>query len=424
VQSLTEPVPGHAWRRVAEEVARRYGLRRAPLLLQSRHPSLLVTWGVLRPAVILPAAAHAWNEERIRIVLGHELAHIRRNDWLLQVAAELVRCVYWFNPIVWSGFRRMRQESEQACDDEVLKLGIDGRTYAAHLLDIARTFRTQAIAWAPASAIARPSSLERRVRAMLNDRVNRNRVTPLASAVVVGVVMGIAIPIAGFDALAQTRFATISGTAADESGAVLVDIAVSLVNVGTKAKYEVRTNQAGAFEFVGLPAGDYMFEGRTLGFEPFREAVTVGVGDSLQRNIALRIGAVQETITVVAGADDPASAASGDRVVTARAPRRRPCPNPAVGGCIGPPVKVKDVRPVYPQALRNASLPGTVVIEGQIGTDGRMKDMRVVSSPHPAFEEAALEAVAAWEFTPTTLNGRATDTRIRVSVSFSPSVAP
>jgi len=110
----------------------------------------------------------------------------------------------------------------------------------------------------------------------------------------------------------------------------------------------------------------------------------------------------------------------GSRVVTARAPRPRPCPNPAVGGCIGPPLKVKDVRPVYPPALRESAMQGTVSIEGQIGTDGRMKDMRVLSSPHPAFERAALDAVAEWEFTPTTLNGRVVDTRINVSVSFAP----
>ena len=67
---------------------------------------------------------------------------------------------------------------------------------------------------------------------------------------------------------------------------------------------------------------------------------------------------------------------------------------------------------------------GTVSIEGQIGTDGRMKDMRVLSSPHPAFERAALDAVAEWEFTPTTLNGRVVDTQINVSVSFAPAQSP
>jgi TonB family protein len=382
-----------------------------------------VTWGVKRPRIILPAAARTWTDDRIRVVLAHEIAHVVRRDWLLQTAAEVVRCVYWFNPILWIACAQMRQESEQACDDTVLQAGIDGRVYAGHLLEIARVFRRHRAAWVPAAAIAHRSSLERRVCAMLNSRVDRKPVTPLTALAVMAALVTITIPIAGLSVFAQTRFATVSGTATDETGAVLVNATLALSNVRTQAKYEVRTDQSGAFEFVGLPAGDYAFEARIVGFEQLREDVTVGVGESLQKNVALKIGTVQETITVTADREQPDPSRQGSRVVTARAPRPRPCPNPAVGGCIGPPLKVKDVRPIYPAALRGSAMQGTVSIEGQIGADGLMKDMRVVSSPHPAFERAALDAVGEWEFTPTTLNGRVVDTRIKVSVSFAPAPA-
>ena len=95
------------------------------LLLQSDHPALLVTWGLVWPKVILPRAAREWSRDRVRIVLCHELAHIRRGDWILQIAAQLVRCVYWFNPLVWMACARLRLESEQACDDRVLNLGVE-----------------------------------------------------------------------------------------------------------------------------------------------------------------------------------------------------------------------------------------------------------------------------------------------------------
>jgi TonB family protein len=348
------------------------------------------------------------------------------------MAAEMVRCVYWFNPIVWMACRRLRQESEQACDDTVLKTGIDGHTYARHLLEIARAFQGHRHVWSPAPAIAHPSSLERRVRAMLNDTVNREPVTPLVALAVAAALLCITIPVAGLDAFAQTRFATVSGTATDETGAVLANATLVLSNVQTSAKNEVRTNQPGFFEFVGLPAGDYQLEVALLGFEPFRDSVRVGVGETLQKHVALRVGTVQETIRVMHDRGEPAPAAPGNLARTAPAPARKPCPNPAVGGCIGPPVKLKDVRPIYPPGLRESDIQGTVLIEGQIDTDGKMKDMRVVSSPHPAFERSALDAVGEWEFTPTTLNGREIDTRIRVNVSFaqapnsppSPSVPP
>jgi TonB family protein len=420
LESRSRPVLQGEWTRIAEDATRQYGLRRPPLLLQSAQPALLATWGFRRPRVILPTAADTWTADRIRIVIGHEMAHIRRCDWLLQLTAEVVRCVYWFNPIVWIACRQMREESEQACDDAVLATGTDGHVYASHLLDIARLFRTSRIAWLPAAAIAHPSSLERRVRAMLNGRVNHEPVTPLAAIAVIAAFLTATVPIAGFVAFAQARFATLSGAATDETGAILANATLALSNVRTDAKYEVRTSQSGAFEFVGLPAGDYALEVRVLGFEPLKDAVTVGIGESLQRNVVLKIGTVQETITVIGGPDEPSAPGSAPRVATARAPRQRACPNPAVGGCIGPPIKVKDVRPLYPPTLRESAARGTVLIDGQIGTDGRMKDMRVVSSPHPAFESAALDAVSEWEFTPTTLNGRVVDTRISVSVSFAP----
>jgi TonB family protein len=249
-------------------------------------------------------------------------------------------------------------------------------------------------------------------------------VTPLTALAVIAALVSITIPIAGLSVFAQTRFATVSGTATDETGAVLVNATLALSNVRTQAKYEVRTDQSGAFEFVGLPAGDYTFDARVLGFEPLTDALTIGIGESVQKNVALKIGTVQETITVTADRGQPGASSQASRVTTGRTPRPRPCPNPAVGGCIGPPLKVKDVRPVYPAALRESAMQGTVSIEGQIGTDGRMKDMRVVSSPHPAFERAALDAVGEWEFTPTTLNGRVVDTRINVSVSFTPAPPP
>jgi TonB family protein len=419
IESRATPVLAGAWTDGAKAVAREYGLRRTPVVLQSERPSLLVTWGFRRPTVLVPAVAAGWSVERIRVVLRHELAHIRRYDWVVHVAAEVVRRVYWFNPIVWIACRRMRQESEQACDDAVMKDGIAPHVYATHLLEIARTFCSPGHIWSPAPAIAQPSSLERRVRAMLNDRVNREPVTRSMAAAVIAVLLTISISVAGLNAFGQARFATLSGTAKDETGAVLTNATVTLTNVDTQAKYEVRSNQSGMFEFVGLPAGDYAFEVRVLGFEPVKDRVSIGVGESRHKDVALKVSTLQENITVTGARRDRPDTRSMQGVESV--PRRRPwrpCPNPAVGGCIDPPVKLKDVRPLYPASLVGSGIEGTVVIEGLLGTDGRMKDMRVVSSSHPAFERSALDAVGAWEFTPTLLNGRTIDVRINVNVNF------
>src|SRR5213075_355749 len=150
------------WADAAAAIARSYGLRRAPLVLHSNHPSVLGTWGMTRAKVLLPADALEWPADRIRIVLAHELAHVRRGDWMIQMAVELLCAAYWFNPLVWIAARRLRLESEQACDDAVLTLGVEAPEYAAHLLEVARAFTAHRASVFPAPAMARPSSLERR----------------------------------------------------------------------------------------------------------------------------------------------------------------------------------------------------------------------------------------------------------------------
>lgn len=138
--SRAQQIRHGTWAELAADISREYGLRRPVALLQSDHPTLLVTWGLTRPKVLLPLAARGWTPDRMRLVLGHELAHIQRHDWLVQMAAELLRSVYWFNPLLWIACSRLRRESEQACDDAVLNLGVEGTVYATELVDLALAF--------------------------------------------------------------------------------------------------------------------------------------------------------------------------------------------------------------------------------------------------------------------------------------------
>jgi TonB family protein len=405
------------WLDVMSHVAARHGLTRVPRLLQSHHPSLLVTWGVMRPTVLLPVSAPGWTRDRMRVVLDHEFAHIARRDWVMQVAAEVLRCVYWFNPLIWIACRRLRQESEQACDDRVLGMGHAGPAYAAHLLELARAFRSSDRVWIPAAAIARPSSLERRVAAMLTSNVNRQPVNSRIALAAVLLLLIVTLPIASFDAFAQARFATVSGTVTDQSGGVLVNATVTLTNVETDAKYEVRTNRGGYFEVTPLPAGSYELEAKSPAFIAPKQNLTIGVGESLQRNVTMEVTNVQETITVTSASDGPRRPRI-DEIPRPTPAARKPCPDPSIGGCINPPLKVKDVRPLFPPAAREAGVNGVVMLHAVIDTEGRMKDVRVVSSPHPALEQAAIDAVSQWEFAPTLLNGKAIDTPIHTGVYF------
>lgn len=132
ISAKARPVDAGPWHLAARRVSEQYGLRTPVRLLQSEEPALLVTWGFFAPTVMLPVDADSWADDRIHVVLAHELAHVRRGDWAVQIAGELLRATYWFNPLVWLACSRLRQESERACDDAVVNLGVDGRDYAAH----------------------------------------------------------------------------------------------------------------------------------------------------------------------------------------------------------------------------------------------------------------------------------------------------
>ena len=407
---------GGRWVESAERAAGAYRLRRPVRLLQSDHPTLLVTWGLVRPRIILPRDAPRWTDQRIAVVLAHELAHVERSDWAVQMAAEIVRAVYWFNPLTWMVCTWLRQESEHAADDAVMAQGVAGYDYAGHLLALARALTDRGRRpWLPAAAIARPSSLERRVRAMLNDRTNR---APVPRTVRIATVAA-ALSLSAALAAAQAAFSSFSGTVFDEQNGFIPGATLVLTNPQSHAKYEIVTDRTGHFEFVGLPSGDYELETRVAGFAALRGTLTMH-GENAQRDLVLKLGSLQETITV----SGPGTAPT--RNPNAARPARRPDPTctgvPAggLGGNIRAPHKLVDVKPIYPPQLYDARVGGTVVLQAQIDPEGRVGSVEVVSPAHPDLNAAAIEAVRQWEFDSTILNCTKVEVPMKVNVTFAP----
>ena len=426
VAAAARPIDSGLWRQVADEMARASGLRHPIVLLQSDHPTLLVTWGWRRPRVILPAAARRWTRERARIVLCHEFAHIRRGDWTAQMLGEVLRAVYWFNPLVSIACRRLRRESEQACDDAVLRSGVDPTDYASHLLDLARTLHAERAPWVPAPAMARPSSLEGRISAMLNARLDRRPPTRAVQAATAAVLLVATLSIAG---AAQARYSTLSGTVIDQTNGFLPNSTLVLTNVTSRARYQVRTDHSGHFEFVGLPPGEYTLEVTQLGFSGLTEPVAI-TGRDLSRTIQLQVGSLEETITLVSGPAAPSKAdpdsagklqALRDKAQARQLRATEHCATATSGGLGGNilvPWKIKDVKPIYPEIASSTLVGGIVTMEALIGTDGTVREVSVISSPHPDLDRAAAEAVRQWEFTPTILNCTAIDVRMKVTANF------
>lgn len=414
------------WFTSAAAIGHEYGFTRAVTLLEAQGSNLLITWGIVRPTVLLPAAARDWPADRVAVVLAHELAHIRRGDWVVLLMAELLRAVYWFNPLFWIAAALTRHESELACDDRVLNRGVPGTEYATHLVGIARALRQEG-PWLPAPAIARTSSLEGRVKAMLDARLNRRPLTRATGILTVAALLSITVAVAGF-AGAQTAFASLSGSIVDPQNAALPGVTLVLTNLQNESKYEVKSNNIGHYQFVGLPPGEYAASVKLPGFASVQFPVTMA-GQDVKRDLMLQIGLLEETITVSGNPPAPvdpekARIAEERRAEFTAKRAEKGCSvfssqsGIPIGGNIRPPVKLKDVRPTYPAHLKQAGIGGLVVLDANIGTDGSVTRVDVVSSPHPDLSSSAADAVRQWLFDSTLLNCEPVDVRMKVSVTF------
>ena len=409
------------WHRLCADLARSCGLRRGFDLLFGPRPGLMATWGWRRPVVMLPAAASAWSEERMRVVLLHELAHARRGDWLLQMAAETLRCVWWFNPLAWVVRARLRRESEHAADDLVLARGVPATTCATQLVELAREVRKHRRTWLPAPAMARPSHLERRLTAMLNSHTNRRPLTRRARFWSLGLLVPASIVVAGLQVAAQTS--RIAGTVVDQAGHVVQNPGLALTNRATTEQLRVTGDDAGRFEFIDLEPSEYSLVVTTPGFERLFRRYSLEGGEQIEEELVLRLGSVEETIVVTDTGESPTAARTISEATRARYLEHR-----NQGGTIAPPIKIRDLAPVYPASVRGSGFEGKVVLEAQITTDGTVEVLQILAPVDPAtmttvypdLARSAVAAVGGWRYEPTLLHGVPVDTRITISVTFRP----
>jgi beta-lactamase regulating signal transducer with metallopeptidase domain len=196
------PVSSAEWKSILEQERARAGVVARVALLTSESVSTPLTWGIRSPVILLPADATEWSLGHLSVVLRHELAHIARGDTLTQTLGVVACAVYWFNPLVWVAARGMRAEQERACDEQVLVSGTPPVEYAAHLLEVARSARALGPQGFVSLAMARPSQLEGRLLAVLNNSRRGHSTSPA--------IRRIGIALAGIGFVVLSAFTPIS----------------------------------------------------------------------------------------------------------------------------------------------------------------------------------------------------------------------
>jgi TonB family protein len=378
---------------------------RAPVrVLKNPDTAVALVWGLRQPSVILPVEAAEWEPQRLRAVLAHELAHVKRWDLAAHLVAQITCAVYWFHPLAWLAFRRMRQERERACDDAVLSAGINGSDYAGYLIDLVRTLAPHPPADAPAMAEAR--DLELRVRAVLNPKQRRSGAPTKPALAMALAAIALVFGLGSFHAVAQSSNALI-GTVEDPSGARIARALVRARNVENQAEFVATADPAGAFAFATLPPGTYAVQVSVPGFETYQTQVTLSPASAARVDARLVVGSTKELVTISArGNPGPAIIPAPVRI--------------RIGGNVQPGKAVFTPPPVYPESLQQRGIHGYVVVRAIISKEGQVVHPQVVNltEADPELAAIALETVRSWTYTPSLLNGEPVETLTTITMNF------
>jgi TonB family protein len=440
-----------------------------------RHP---VTFGVLRPVVLLPIALKAADPAAQRAVVAHELHHVRRRDWGWVVAEELVRSAFWFHPAMWWLVSRVQLARETVVDELSILATNARRTYLDTLLAFADD---RGLASPPAFSARR--HLFHRIMLLSKEAEMSSIRVAIASCVLVialggGAWMAVsAFPLHGSASLLQESTAR-TPPGAPQSPVYYHRIAQELwqranedptLTPGRKMQAILKAIAAEDLALAADPAFGPAIVYKSLllrlqsGLTPdaeLRTTLTVQA-DELQNRYRRLVEMEIEQHARKDGVPPPPPSQEVERRFQTPTPppppRSRlslpPPPPPAppapagaamagmltanaasvmsqeyqlrvqqldpvrIGGNIKTPTKTRDVKPVYPPLAQTANVQGVVIIEALIDIDGKVVDARILRSI-PLLNEAALTAVMQWAFAPTLFNGVPRAVMMTVTVNF------
>jgi beta-lactamase regulating signal transducer with metallopeptidase domain len=204
-------VDGH-WLSALARAQRRMSFKHGTALLISNELSSPISWGLVRPVILLNDRAVEASGEA-EAILAHELAHVARMDWIKLLLARFATALFWFNPLVWLLAREAHQLREEAADDAVLAADIVDTDYAQLLVGVARHECPALLLGAHGVAPSR-NSLARRVARVLDGNSARG---PVARTFALGVFAGAVLVAAPLAALTLTPATTLGRGNAKES---------------------------------------------------------------------------------------------------------------------------------------------------------------------------------------------------------------
>lgn len=388
-----------------------------------------VTFGVRRPVVLLPGGLAAGDSTTQRAVVAHELHHVRRRDWAWIVWEEIARSIFWFHPAVWWLISRVQLARETVVDELSIRTTNARRAY----LDALVAFAEDGDLVSTPAFSARRHLFHRVMLLSKEGRMSSIRIASAACVLLVALAAGswsaaYAFPLHR-DTVAVTqhaqspRLVTLALTNAELPSVLRIFGEFTGLNVVFDPKLRGQVT----FLAVDMPwdqALDQILAPHGLAFEV--------KGSTLSISARSRAPATRPTPGPLTPPKElprspdqyvpppppppPAIAAAQDIPESFRNTMERLHPV-RIGTDMTPPMKIKDVRPRYPDEAREARIEGEITLEGIIDPEGRVADARVVEGV-AALNDAALDAVKQWQFKPTLLNGEPTSLVFTCTITF------
>jgi len=352
-----------------DAMQRRLGVERAVRLMYSALVQVPTVIGWLRPVVLIPASClTGLSVMQIEAILAHELAHIRRHDYLVSVLQSVIETLLFYHPAVWWVSRQVRREREYCCDEIAVAVGGDRLAYARALSALEERRATM-----PEFVLgANGGVLTMRIRRLLGCK----------------------------DDSAVSQFAAY---------AVLTIFVVAAGSyVATMARAEVNALRLAAHA------------GSPMELEAATPLNTL-IAEPAVREFQLKAP------VMMAQEEAPVAPVSTPPTLSIQVMQTVPS-DPSVQAVPGGPVRISGgvasgmilskVNPVYPEIAKSAHVQGSVVLHALISKTGTVESLDVISGAE-MLRASARDAVMQWKYKPYLLNGQPTEVEANITVNFS-----
>jgi TonB family protein len=346
------------------------------------------TFGIRPPAILLPGRFPSLNEAFQRAIAGHEMLHVARRDWILNLIEELILTVFWFHPAVAWVVNRIRLSREQTVDAEVVRLISARKPYMSALLEVASSGSAPALGAAP--TFLRERQLAHRIEILAKEvTMSKARIILSLTAIVGLLILAGGVGAWAFPLRAPAQAAKAAGQPQEKEiqpKPFYVIQPVKEVPVVYPPEAQKAGTQGNVRLRVKINTDGSVMDIEVLGGPPQLVKAALEAADQWRYSPSKEVRVTIVTIAFML----PRGGA---------APPPRPAAKDLPPMALKPLKPLSAVRPVYPESAKAAGCEGLVALRATVEKDGSVSHVEVLMGD-AQLAKAAIDAVRQWRYPP------------------------